>query len=106
MKTEFCIAYLTAASRSEALKIGSALVEERLAACVNVLGPVASVYRWDGKIARGSEVAFLAKTRRSLQRKLTARVRELHSYECPCVVFLPIRGGNPAFLRWLAHETA
>jgi periplasmic divalent cation tolerance protein len=100
-----CIAYMTASSAAEARRIARALVRERLAACVNILGPITSVYRWKGRIEQGREVAFIAKTQVSLQSKFVARVRALHSYECPCVVFVPIKGGNPAFLRWLAEET-
>jgi periplasmic divalent cation tolerance protein len=100
-----CIAYMTAKNQAEALRIGRALVEARLGACVNVLGPISSVYRWKGKVETGREVAFIAKTRMELRKKFVAKVRSLHSYECPCVVFFPIEGGNPAFLAWIRSET-
>lgn len=97
--------YLTAASQDEAVKLAHSLVGERLAACANVLGPITSVYWWDGTLNQDAEVALVLKTRADLVEALTARVRELHSYDCPCVVALPIDGGNPAFLSWIAAET-
>lgn len=97
--------YMTAASREEAMRIGRALVEERLAACVNVLGGMTSVYRWEGVVETAEEVAFIAKTRRDLFEPLAARVRELHSYTVPCIVALPVERGNAAYLDWLRAET-
>lgn len=96
-----CIVYMTAGNPEEALRIGRALVAERLAACVNVLGPITSVYEWEGEVQEGSEVAFLAKTSTDRVPALTDRVRALHSYDCPCIVTLPITGGNAAFLSWI-----
>jgi periplasmic divalent cation tolerance protein len=97
---------MTAGSHDEAVRIGHALVAENLAACVNVLGPITSVFRWDGETQEGEEVAFLAKTRRDHVDALSARVQALHSYDCACAVALPIQGGNPAFLQWIGDETA
>lgn len=97
--------YMTAKDAREAGKIGRALVERRLAACVNILGPIHSIYRWDGQLCDGREVAFIAKTRRTLLPKLTAAVKELHSYECPCIVALPVAGGSNDFLTWIGKET-
>lgn len=102
---ERCIVYMTAGSREEALAIGRVLVEERLAACVNVLGGITSVFFWDGNVQEDGEVAFLAKTRRERLPALTQRVKELHSYDTPCVVALPIADGNDAFLSWIDQET-
>jgi periplasmic divalent cation tolerance protein len=104
-KTIYCMAYMTAGNAAEARRIGRALVREELAACVNVLGPIESVYRWKGRVEKGREAVFIAKTRVALQKKLVARVRTLHSYECPCVVFLPISGGDPSFLKWIGEST-
>ena len=97
--------YMTAGSQSEAERIAQTLVDERLAACVNVLPPILSVYRWKGQVERATEVAIVAKTRVDLVQKLTERVLSLHSYECPCVVSLALDGGNPAFLNWITTET-
>jgi len=96
---------MTAGSRDEALAIGRALVRERLAACVNVLGPMTSVYEWRGETHEDAEVAFLAKTRRDLVPRLSERVRALHSYDCACVVALPIQGGHAPFLEWIGAQT-
>ena len=99
------LVYMTAGSLDEAERIGRALVSERLAACVNLLPAMQSIYRWDGKVQQEAEVAMLAKTRTELIERLTRRVLELHSYECPCVVAVPIEGGNPAFLEWVRSES-
>lgn len=99
------ILYMTAATHDEAARIGRALVEEQLAACVNVLAPMTSLYRWEGAVQQEQEVPFLAKTRRELVEAIIARVTALHSYDCPCIVALPISGGNPAFLRWIDEQT-
>jgi periplasmic divalent cation tolerance protein len=97
--------YITASNKKEAKKIGTILVKERLVACVNIIDKIQSVYWWKGKIEEGAEAALIAKTRLSIVKKTMARVRELHSYECPCIIALPIIDGNPAFLEWIAHET-
>ncbi|MBI9077248.1 MAG: divalent-cation tolerance protein CutA [Desulfatibacillum sp.] len=99
------LVYMTAPNMDEARAIASALVEERLAACANVLPHMESVYQWKGKMERDSEVVVIAKTKASLADRLTARVLELHSYEVPCVVTMPVTGGNPAFLAWIDGET-
>jgi len=98
--------YVTCASTGEALRIGRAVVEERLAACANVLPGLTSIYHWQGRIETGEECALVVKTRAELVEALSARVRALHSYTVPCVVALPIRAGNPDYLAWLAAETA
>ena len=85
--------------------LGRALVQERLAACVNILGGIESLYRWKGKLENGREVALIAKTSVEKAEKLTARVKKLHSYSCPCVVILPIEGGNADFLKWIEDES-
>ncbi|MBM3505615.1 MAG: divalent-cation tolerance protein CutA [Alphaproteobacteria bacterium] len=97
--------YVTAASRAEALAIGQALVVERLAACANVIDGMASIYWWQGKIERAEEAVLILKSRAALIEPLTARVKQLHSYEVPCVMALPIEAGNADYLRWIAGET-
>jgi periplasmic divalent cation tolerance protein len=97
--------YMTASSQSEAERIARTLVVERLAACVNVLPSVQSVYRWQGQVESATEVALIAKTRADLVDQLTSRVLSLHSYQCPCVVSLALEGGNPEFLSWIMSET-
>jgi len=97
--------YMTASKRDEALRIGRVLVEEGLAACVNLLGETTSIYRWKGVIHEDAEIAFIAKTTADLLPALTERVAALHSYECPCIVALSIDGGHGPFLDWLAEST-
>ena len=97
--------YITTDGPDEARAIGRALVEARLAACVNIIDPMVSIYRWEGKVAEGRETVLIAKTRAALVGALTEKVRALHSYDCPCVVALPVDGGNPAFLAWIGAET-
>ncbi|GAB4259764.1 MULTISPECIES: divalent-cation tolerance protein CutA [Deferrisoma] len=97
--------YVTVPSREEGLRIGRALVEERLAACANVLPGLTSVYWWEGEVQEDPEAALVLKSRADLVERLTERVRELHPYSCPCVVALPIAAGNPAFLDWIRAET-
>ncbi|MBM3487456.1 MAG: divalent-cation tolerance protein CutA [Alphaproteobacteria bacterium] len=101
----FCLVYMTASSAAEARRIGAALVEARLAACVNMIEGMTSLYRWEGRIEEGREVVVVAKTRRALVPALTAAVKAAHSYTVPCVVALPIEAGNPDFLDWIAAET-
>jgi periplasmic divalent cation tolerance protein len=97
--------YMTAPNMDEATRIGRALVEERLVACVNLLDRMTSIYWWQGKIDESAEVAIIAKTREDLVEPLIARVKELHSYECPCVIALPITAGNADYLAWIQNET-
>ena len=97
--------YITASSPTEALTIGRTVVGERLAACANVLPGVTSVYWWQGEVQEEAEASLILKTRSDLVERLTARVKDLHSYGCPCIVALPIAAGNPDFLRWIAEET-
>jgi periplasmic divalent cation tolerance protein len=99
------LCYVTAGSRDEALVIGRAVVEERLAASANVLDGATSIYWWQGALRQADEAVLILKTRGELVERLTARIRQLHSYQCPCVVALPIAAGNPAYLDWIAGET-
>lgn len=102
----YSLIYITAGSLDEAKALGRALVEARLAACANVLPGIVPIYWWEGKVEEeGSEVALIAKTRSELVDRVVALVKARHSYECPCVVALPITAGNPAFLDWIAAET-
>lgn len=98
--------YVTASNRDEALKLARTLVEARLVACANVLDGVTSLYWWEGEVQEEPEAVMICKTRQDLVEAVVARVKELHSYSCPCVVALPITAGNPAFLDWIAAETS
>ncbi len=98
--------YLTCANKDEAKTIARTLIDERLIACANILGKMTSVYRWEGTVVEDEEIAVLLKTRRDMAARATERVKELHSYDLPCVVGLPIQGGNPDFIGWLNCEVS
>lgn len=101
---DYCSIYITAATEEEALKIGGALVTERLAACANVL-PIKSVYRWQGKVEESGESAMFIKTRSALVDRVIRRVKALHSYKIPCVVSFPIERGNEDYFKWIEEST-
>jgi periplasmic divalent cation tolerance protein len=96
----------TCPDAASAARIADALVGERLAACVNVLPGLQSVYRWQGQVERASEVLLLIKTTRARLEALSARLVELHPYELPEVLAVDIAGGLPAYLAWIEHATA
>ncbi|MBW1816419.1 MAG: divalent-cation tolerance protein CutA [Deltaproteobacteria bacterium] len=100
-----CMIYMTAGSPEEARAIGKALVSERLAACVNIIEGMNSLYWWKGEVQEDNEVVVIAKTRQSLVPELSERVKEIHGYDCPCVVALPITDGFQPFLDWIGEET-
>jgi periplasmic divalent cation tolerance protein len=97
--------YATFPSEEEALRIARILVEERYAACANILGPCRSIYRWQGAIEESAEVSTLFKTRASVAEALIARLAELHSYDVPAAVAWPISNAWPAYAGWLEAET-
>ena len=103
MKTSFI--YITAGSTEEAGAIATELVSKRLAACANIFENMRSLYWWEGKIQEDKEVVLIAKTKESLVPRLIEKVKSLHSYDCPCIVSLPITDGNKPFLDWIAEET-
>jgi periplasmic divalent cation tolerance protein len=92
-------------SAESAREIGLAIVEERLAACANILPGMQSIYRWEGAIERAEEALLMLKTLPALVEALTRRVVELHPYAVPCVVALPIVDGHADYLRWVERET-
>ena len=96
--------YITTENKAEAERIGQALVEEHLAACVNIIDGMSSIYRWEGRLMQGNETVLIAKTIEAKVPALIQRVKALHSYDCPCIVALPITDGNEAFLNWVAGE--
>ncbi len=99
------LVYITCASEEEALRIARALVDERLAGSVNMLGRARSIYRWQGRVEDTAEQVLVAKTRAGRMDALIARTRALHSYACPCIVALPIAEGHPDYLAWLTEQT-
>ncbi|MCA9078492.1 MAG: divalent-cation tolerance protein CutA [Planctomycetaceae bacterium] len=103
--THHALLYVTTESREEALAIGRELVEERVVACANVLDGMTSVYHWKDTVEQADEAVLLLKTRQELVPRVMDRLQELHSYDCPCILELPIRSGNPGFLQWVTDET-
>jgi periplasmic divalent cation tolerance protein len=97
--------YTTYPSIVEAEEAGRALVERRLAACVNILPGMISHYRWQGAMERGEEVVMLIKTRASLAEAVRAEVKARHSYETPAIVVLPIESVDQTYLAWIMAET-
>ncbi|MGH8666478.1 MAG: divalent-cation tolerance protein CutA [Burkholderiales bacterium] len=91
--------------RNAALELAEKLVERRFAACVNVLAECTSVYRWQGKIETAAEVPVMIKTTAARYPALEQAIRELHPYELPEIVAVPIREGLPGYLQWVAAET-
>ena len=103
--TEYIVVLITAQKEDEAVEIAREIVEGRLAACVNIVRGVRSLYRWQGKTEDEEEVLMVAKTRRALFADLTKRVKELHRYSVPEIIALPIVEGSEDYLEWLGEET-
>jgi periplasmic divalent cation tolerance protein len=91
--------------RDSAAKLGQELVEKRLAACINILSPCRSIYRWNGKIEDTEEFPMLIKTTRTRYPELEAAIRARHPYELPEIIAVPLAGGLPAYLEWVDTET-
>jgi periplasmic divalent cation tolerance protein len=105
MAMDQVLLYVTAGDAEEAARIGRTLVEERLVACANIIGAVRSFYRWEGEIQDDQEAVLIAKTGAGRLEAATQRIKALHSYDVPCVVAVPLVGGNADFLSWIASET-
>jgi periplasmic divalent cation tolerance protein len=103
--TEFIVVLVTCGSEEEAIRIAHSLVEERLAACVNLVSPIRSVYRWEGKICDEKEWLLLIKTQKKKFDDLEKRVKSLHSYSVPEIIALPIIQGSSSYLEWLTEMT-
>ena len=103
--TPAIVVLVTVGSEQEAETIATALLEERLAACVNMTGPVRSLYRWEGRIADDQEWQLIIKTQARLFEALAARVRALHSYDVPEIIALPVLAGTTDYVDWIQNET-
>ena len=101
---ERLVVLITAGSQEEADRIANAVVAEMLAACVNVLPGVTSVYRWEGEVQRDQEWLLVAKTTREVLDDLVRRVQAIHSYDLPEIIALPVVGGSKGYLRWIDGE--
>ncbi len=99
------VVFVTASDEDEAAKIAKALVESRLAGCVNIIKDIRSIYSWQGKIEDEKEVLMVAKTQRTLFDPLMKKVKELHSYTVPEIIALPIIQGSEDYLKWLKEVT-
>ena len=97
----YCLVYTTFADDVEAKRVALQLVEDRLAACVNIFPAITAIYRWQGKIEQGQEVAALIKTKDELFAEIENKIKVLHSYETCCVIKLPITAGSEKFLSWI-----
>lgn len=102
---KYRIIYITANDANEAKKIGKVLLCDRLVACVNIIDKIKSMYWWEGKIQEEGEALLIAKTRKDLVAKVVEKVKENHSYTCPCITALPITEGSSEFLKWIEEET-
>jgi len=102
--TEFIVVLVTSPSEEEAERLASRLVEEKLAACINVM-PTTSLFHWEDRLSRENERLLVIKTRNSLFGKLEKRIKELHSYEIPEVIALPVVAGSKDYLDWVADNT-
>ena len=98
--------YVTAPSLADAKRIAETVVSEKLAACANFFDGMSSIFEWEGKLCREQEALLILKTTAERVAELTERIKELHPYDCPCVVALPVEGGNPDFLKWVCTATA
>ena len=99
------IVYMTAGNMEQARAIAQELVSQRLAACVNILEGMTSLYWWEGRMEQAREVVVLAKTRAELMPALIELVSQIHEYDCPCIVSWPLTDGHRPFLDWIIRET-
>ena len=99
------IVFITASNDDEAVKIARALVEARLAGCVNIIKDIRSIYRWEGKIEDDAEVLMIAKTQKHLFDSLMQKVKEIHSYTVPEIIAMPIVEGSEDYVKWLKEVT-
>lgn len=103
--TESIFVYVVCKEIAEARSIAAHCVENRLASCGNILPQMESIYWWDGKINNETEVVLILKTMKAHYAELEKTVKGLHSYECPCIVTLPLAGGYKPYLDWIKTET-
>ncbi|MBE0425090.1 MAG: divalent-cation tolerance protein CutA [Nitrospirae bacterium] len=99
------VVFITASEENEAAKIAKALVEARLAGCINIIKGIRSIYRWEGKIEDEIEVLMVAKTKKSFFDAFAKKVKEFHSYTVPEIIALPIVEGSEDYLKWLREVT-
>src|SRR5947207_9116716 len=102
--TDKLLVLTTTGSEAEAKKIAEMLVERQLAACVNIIPRIHSVYRWQGNVEHSEEFLLVAKTIKQKEDEVCAAIRELHSYELPECISIPIQGGSAEYLQWITNS--
>ncbi|MFH1540586.1 MAG: divalent-cation tolerance protein CutA [Elusimicrobiota bacterium] len=102
---KYAVIFVTAANKKEAKKIAECVVNERLVACANIVKKIESIYWWQGKIEKSQEVLLIMKTHLRQAKKLIKKIKSLHSYTVPEIIFLPIIDGNRDYLKWIEKET-
>jgi len=105
MKEKYTVVYVTTPDEKTAKTIANKILEKKLAACVNIIPNINSIYRWKGKIEEDQEALMIIKTRRELFETLTKTIKEMHPYEVPEVIGIPIIEGYKAYLEWIKDET-
>lgn len=98
--------YMTCGSAEEAERIATHLLEKSLVACANIMAPHKAIYKWEGKIETGEEASMILKTQGKLFEQVRAEVCSMHSYDCPCIVSVPIEEGHKPFLQWINEQTS
>src|ERR1039458_6265175 len=101
---QIVFAYITTKNKTEAKKIGKVLLQERLAACINIFDNMSSIYWWEGKIEEANETVLIAKTTKKLFPKLSKKVKSIHSYSVPCILQLEVKDGNKEYVKWLLEN--
>lgn len=104
--TNYCVGYTTVPDLVTAKNLARSLLEKKLAACVNILPNMTSIYSWQNQIEESQELVLIIKTQTQHQAKLEETLLEIHPYKCPCLIFLPISGGHFSFLEWIGKETS
>ncbi|MFO8029884.1 MAG: divalent-cation tolerance protein CutA [Cyclonatronaceae bacterium] len=104
MNSKHVFVYITVSSRDEAETISQAIIRERLVACTNIIAPMSALFWWDEAVQKEQEVVLVAKSTAAAFDRLADRVKALHSYECPCIIGLPIAMGSPDYLAWIDEE--
>lgn len=104
MKNQYIVIFITAKDKKEAVKIAQGLLKTKLIACANIINGVQSLFWWQGKIDSSKEVLLVLKTKKSLFKKVCAKVKSLHSYQTPEIIALPIINGSEDYLSWISHS--
>lgn len=102
--SDFSLFYITCPNQELARQISKVLLEERLIACANIIPQMESHYWWQGKLQSSNEAVLVLKSRKSLKAQIQNRIEQIHSYETPCILEIPIQSGNDPYLKWLASS--